>query len=99
MTRARAPGPTEEPQPDLLSDQAAGNTLALNPLIGLRGKDLTDSAAILMKAMVNEPIVASGQWLSFLGELGKIGAGQSQRGQQPGDKRFADATWKNSAAH
>jgi polyhydroxyalkanoate synthase subunit PhaC len=99
MTRARAPGPTEELQPDSLSDQAAGNTLALNPLIGLRGKDLTDSAAILMKAMVNEPIVASGQWLSFLGELGKIGAGQSQRGQQPGDKRFADATWKNSAAH
>jgi polyhydroxyalkanoate synthase subunit PhaC len=99
MTRARAPGPTEEPRPDSLSDQAAGNTLALNPLIGLRGKDLTDSAAILMKAMVNEPIVASGQWLSFLGELGKIGAGQSQRGQQPGDKRFADATWKNSAAH
>jgi polyhydroxyalkanoate synthase len=99
MTRARAPGSIEEPQPDSLSDQAAGNTLALNPLIGLRGKDLTDSAAILMKAMVNEPIVAGGQWLSFLGELGKIGTGQSERGQQPGDKRFADATWKNSAAH
>jgi polyhydroxyalkanoate synthase subunit PhaC len=99
MTRAGTLGSNNEPQPDSLSDQAAGNTLALNPLIGLRGKDLTDSAAILMKAMVNEPIVASGQWLSFLGELGKIGAGQSERGQQPGDKRFADATWKNSAAH
>jgi polyhydroxyalkanoate synthase subunit PhaC len=99
MTRAGTLGSNNEPQPDSLSDQAAGNTLALNPLIGLRGKDLTDSAAILMKAMVNEPIVAGGQWLSFLGELGKIGAGQSERGQQPGDKRFADATWKNSAAH
>jgi polyhydroxyalkanoate synthase subunit PhaC len=99
MTRAGAPGSTQERQSDSLSDQAADNTLALNPLIGLRGKDLTDSAAILMKAIVNEPIVASGQWLSFLGELGKIGAGQSERGQQPGDKRFADATWKNSAAH
>ena len=99
MTRAETPGSNNEPQPDSLSDQAAGNTLALNPLIGLRGKDLIDSAAILTKAMVNEPIVAGGQWLSFLGELGKIGAGQSDRAQQAGDKRFADATWKNSAAH
>ena len=99
MTRVGTPGSADEPQPDSLSDQAAGNTLALNPLIGLRGKDLMDSAAILMKAMVNEPIVAGGQWLSFLGELGKIGAGQSDRAQQAGDKRFADAAWKNSAAH
>jgi polyhydroxyalkanoate synthase subunit PhaC len=99
MTRAGTSGSSDEPQPDSLSDEAARNTLALNPLIGLRGKDLMDSAAILMKAMVNEPIVAGGQWLSFLGELGKIGAGQSDRAQQAGDKRFADATWKNSAAH
>jgi polyhydroxyalkanoate synthase len=99
MTRAGTPGPSDEPQPDSLSDEAARNTLALNPLIGLRGKDLMDIAGILMKAMVNEPIVAGGQWLSFFGELGKIGAGQSDRVQQAGDKRFADATWKNSAAH
>ena len=58
-----------------------------------------DSAAILLKALVNEPIVAGGQWLSFLGELGRIGAGQSDRVQQSGDKRFADATWKNSGLH
>jgi polyhydroxyalkanoate synthase subunit PhaC len=88
-----------EPEPDSLPDQAARNTLALNPLIGLRGQDLMDSAAILLKAVVNEPMVAGGQWLSFLGELGRIGAGQSDRVQQAGDKRFADATWKNSGLH
>ena len=55
-----------------------------------------DGAATLLKAMVNEPTVAGGQWLSFLGEIGRIGAGQSDRVQPPGDKRFADATWKNS---
>jgi polyhydroxyalkanoate synthase len=99
MTRSPAFGPETEPQPDALSDQAAGNTLALNPLIGLRGKDLMDSAAILLKAIANEPVAAGGQWISFLGELGSIAAGQSQRIQQAGDKRFADATWKNSTAH
>jgi polyhydroxyalkanoate synthase subunit PhaC len=87
------------PQPESLSEDAARNTLALNPLIGLRGKDLMDSAAILLKAAVSEPTVAAGQWLSFLGELGGIGVGASDRAAQPGDKRFADATWKNSAAH
>ena len=56
MTRG-ADHPSLEPLPDSLSEEAARNTLALNPLVGLRGKDLVDSAAILLKAMVNEPIV------------------------------------------
>ena len=100
MTRSGTPErPSLEPDPDSLSEEAARNTLALNPLIGLRGKDLMDSAAILLKAMVNEPTVAGGQWLSFLSEIGRIGAGQSDRIQQAGDKRFADATWKNSGLH
>ena len=48
------------PTADSLSEQASRNTLALNPLVGLRGKDLFDSAGILVKAMVNEPRVAIG---------------------------------------
>ena len=78
MTRG-ADQPGLEPLPDSLSEEAARNTLALNPLVGLRGKDLVDSAAILLKAMVNEPIVAGEQWLGFFGELGKIGADRSNR--------------------
>jgi polyhydroxyalkanoate synthase subunit PhaC len=100
MTRGGTPEqPRAQPDPDSLSEEAARNTLALNPLIGLRGKDLMDGAATLLKAMVNEPTVAGGQWLSFLTEIGRIGAGQSDRVQQAGDKRFADATWKNSGVH
>src|ERR1700677_1963285 len=83
MTRTSIPQqPSPEPDPDSLSEEAARNTLALNPLIGLRGKDLMDGAPTLLKAMVNEPIVAGGQWLSFLTEIGRIGAGQSDRVQQ-----------------
>ena len=37
--------------------------------------------------------------MDSFGELGKIGADQSNRAQSAGDRRFADATWKNSAAH
>src|ERR1700677_5244903 len=100
MTRGGTPEqPRAEPDPDLLSEEAARNTVALNPLIGLRGKELMDSAPILLKAVVNEPTIAAGQWLSFLSEMGQIGAGQSDRVQPTGDKRFADATWKNSGLH
>jgi polyhydroxyalkanoate synthase len=82
-----------------IADEASRNTLALNPLVGIRGQDLADSAGVLFKAVVNEPKVATEQWLSFLGELGSIVAGKSERAPQAGDKRFSDATWKESALH
>jgi polyhydroxyalkanoate synthase len=49
--------------------------------------------------MLNEPKVAVAQWLSFLGELSEIVTGNSARVPQPGDKRFTDPTWTNSALH
>ena len=82
-----------------ISEDASRNTLALNPLVGIRGQDLADSAGVLFKAIVNEPKVAAEQWLSFLGELGSIVAGKSERAPQAGDRRFSDATWKESALH
>src|SRR5262245_43316820 len=57
-----------EPQAEALADQAAHNTLALNPLVGMRGNDLMDSAAIMLKAMITEPMVAANESLTFLGE-------------------------------
>src|SRR5262249_38775783 len=82
-----------------ISEDASRSTLALNPLVGIRGQDLVDSAGVLFKAIVNEPKVATEQWLSFLGELGSILAGKSERAPQAGDRRFSDATWKESALH
>src|ERR1700742_287603 len=82
-----------------ISEDASRNTLTLNPLVGIRGQDLVDSANILFKAVVNEPKVATEQWLSFLGELGAIIAGKSERAPKSGDRRFSDATWKESAVH
>jgi polyhydroxyalkanoate synthase len=90
-----------EPIPSIeaISEDASRNTLALNPLVGITGQDLADSAGVLFKAIVNEPKVAAEQWLSFLGELGSIVAGKSERAPQAGDKRFSDATWKESTLH
>jgi polyhydroxyalkanoate synthase len=82
-----------------IPEEASRNTLALNPLVGIRGQDLVDSAGVLFKAIINEPKVAAEQWLSLLGELGSIAAGKSERAPQAGDRRFSDATWKESALH
>ena len=90
---------SEAQRTDGMSEQASRNTLALNPLVAFRGKDLLDSAGIFFKALVNEPRVAADQWLSFVGELTDIASGKSDRAPQAGDRRFADATWKTSALH
>jgi polyhydroxyalkanoate synthase len=87
------------PPTEGISEDASRNTLSLNPLVGIRGQDLVESAGILFKAIVNEPKVATEQWLSFLGEVGSIVAGQSERAPRSGDKRFSDAAWKESALH
>ena len=89
----------EPPSSEGISEAAARNTLALNPLVGIRGQDLVDSAGILFKAMINEPKVATEQWLSFLGELGEIVGGKSERAPKSGDRRFSDSTWKESSLH
>jgi polyhydroxyalkanoate synthase subunit PhaC len=90
---------SEEQKTDSMSEQASRNTLALNPLVAFRGKDLLDSAGIFFKAMINEPRVAADQWLSFVGELTDIVSGKSERAPGAGDKRFADPTWKTSPLH
>ena len=90
---------TEVPSLDGISEQASRNTLALNPLVGISGQDLVDSAGVLFKAIVNEPKVAAEQWLSLLGELGAIAGGKSERVPKAGDKRFSDPTWKESGLH
>jgi polyhydroxyalkanoate synthase len=86
-------------QAETASDQAARNTLALNPLVGLRDRDVFDGVATVFKALANEPAAAARQWLWLMGELGKIATGQSEQSPAAGDKRFADPAWKSSNVH
>ena len=90
---------TGTPSADGISEEASRNTLALNPLVGISSQDLIDSAGVLFKAVVNEPKVAAEQWLSFVGELAAIVGGNSDRAPKAGDRRFSDATWKESGLH
>jgi len=74
------------------------NTLALNPLSASGGR-ISSIARRPVQGDRQRAKVAAEQWLSFLGELGSIVAGKSERAPQAGDRRFSDATWKESSLH
>jgi polyhydroxyalkanoate synthase len=82
-----------------LREQAAQNTLAANPLVGIRPEDILDSARLLFGQMLSSPGVAAREYLHFLGELGRIATGGSELAPDAKDKRFADSAWKDSATY
>jgi polyhydroxyalkanoate synthase subunit PhaC len=82
-----------------IREQAVEHTLAANPLVGVRGRDIADAARMLLGQIVRNPGVAARQYLSFLGELGRILTGASELAPAANDKRFADPAWKESAAY
>ncbi|HEV8096624.1 MAG TPA: alpha/beta fold hydrolase [Burkholderiales bacterium] len=82
-----------------LHERAAQHTLAANPLVGIRGMDLVDSARVLLGQMARHPGIAAREYVSFLGELGRIVTGRSDLAPDARDKRFADPAWKDSVAY
>jgi polyhydroxyalkanoate synthase len=82
-----------------IREQAAQFTLAANPLVGVRGRDILASAGMLLGQMIASPGVAAKQYLSLLGELGRIATGGSALAPDAKDKRFADPAWQESAVY
>jgi polyhydroxyalkanoate synthase len=82
-----------------IHEQAAQHTLAANPLVGVRGQDILDSARLLLGQMLRNPAAAGHQSLMFLAELGRIATGGSELAPDAKDKRFADPAWKESVAY
>jgi polyhydroxyalkanoate synthase len=82
-----------------IREQAAQHTLAANPLVGVRGQDIFDSARLLLRQLASHPAAAGQQYLSLLAELGRIATGSSELAPDAKDRRFADPAWKESAAY
>src|SRR5262249_30842732 len=72
-----------------IREQAAQHTLAANPLVGVRGEDILDSARLLLAQILRNPVAAAQQYLTFLSELAPDAK----------DRRFADPAWKESLAY
>jgi polyhydroxyalkanoate synthase subunit PhaC len=82
-----------------IHDQAAGHTLAANPLVGVRAEDLVASTRLLLGEMLNHPAVAVQQSVALLAEFGRIATGASALAPNPKDRRFTDPAWKDNAAY
>jgi polyhydroxyalkanoate synthase len=82
-----------------LREQALEFTLAANPLVGIRDQEIFDSASKLFEQLAANPALAAKHYMSYLGELGRIAAGQSELAPDARDKRFADQAWTNSLAY
>ena len=74
-------------------------TLAANPLVGVRRRDVVEAARKLIGQMARNPAVAGRQYLTFLRELGRIATGRSGIVPDERDRRFADAAWRESGPY
>jgi len=100
-TRSAPPRPRRKRDPAqvaLLAEQAAHHTLAANPLIGVRSKEMMSAATMLATHLARQPGVVARQSTRFAGELARIVAGSSTVAPASGDRRFADQAWSDNAA-
>jgi len=82
-----------------ISEEASRIRWRSTPLLASGGRISSTAPAPCSRLSSTSRRVAAEQWLSFLDELGSIVAGKSERAPKAGDRRFSDATWKESALH
>lgn len=83
------------PAPHLAAG-AAESTLAFNPLIGLRGRDLASAAVSLLRAVPVSRTDAKQAVVEYEKELRAILGGTSAAAPDPKDRRYADPAWKTN---
>jgi len=82
-----------------LAIEASENTLAINPLIGIQGRDLAAAAGSFLKAVATGPVKVANHYGHYLKALSEVAWGTSQIAPDPKDRRFADAAWKDNALY
>lgn len=95
MAASKSKKERKSPAEDI-AQSAAENTLALNPLVGVRGQDLLAASTSVMRAVAGQPQTFARQWLAFSSELGKILTNTSEVAPEPKDRRFADPAWQSN---
>jgi polyhydroxyalkanoate synthase len=92
-TRVRAANP---PPADPLVERATQNTLAANPLIGVRGEDVLAAARTLLAQLARQPRTLLAQARDWIGELAAVARGRSAACAPADDRRFADPAWSTN---
>lgn len=81
---------------DDLKRQASENTLGLNPVIGLRRKDLLTSARMVLTQAIKQPLHSAKHVAHFGVELKNVMFGKSTLQPEGDDRRFNDPAWSQN---
>jgi polyhydroxyalkanoate synthase len=81
---------------DALLAPALQNASAMNPLVGLRRKDVLAAATKLVGQLARRPRIVPAQYMKLLDEYARIAVGRSTLAPSPGDRRFADRAWNEN---
>ncbi|WP_434626466.1 class II poly(R)-hydroxyalkanoic acid synthase [Pseudomonas sp. Z1-29] len=81
---------------DELKYQASENTLGLNPVVGLRRKDLLASARMVLTQTIKQPLHSVKHVAHFGAELRKVLFGKSELQPASDDRRFNDPAWSQN---
>ncbi|MDD1014069.1 class II poly(R)-hydroxyalkanoic acid synthase [Pseudomonas rubra] len=81
---------------DDLQRQASENTLGLNPVIGLRRKDLLTSARMVLRQAIRQPLHSAKHVAHFGMELKDVIFGKSSLHPESDDRRFHDPAWSQN---
>ncbi|MEL6744209.1 MAG: alpha/beta fold hydrolase [Pseudomonadota bacterium] len=83
-------------KPSDFLEGAVETTLALNPLVALRGQDVFAAGASVARAIATQPQTFARQWMSLATDMMSVMSGQSDIAPEPRDRRFADPAWKEN---
>src|SRR3546814_17946639 len=81
---------------DDLKYQASENTLGLNPVVGLRRKDLLASARMVLTQAIKQPLHSVKHVAHFGVELKNVLFGRSELHPAGDDRRFNDPAWSQN---
>lgn len=81
---------------DDLQLQASEHTLGLNPVVGLRRKDLLTTARIVLRQAIKQPIHSIKHVAHFGVELTNVLLGRSALQPAQDDRRFSDPAWSQN---
>jgi polyhydroxyalkanoate synthase len=79
-----------------LQQQASEHTLGLNPVVGLRRKDLLKTARMVLRLTIKQPFLSVKHVAQFGAELKNVMLGKSTLQPAPEDRRFVDPAWSQN---
>ncbi|TBU76882.1 class II poly(R)-hydroxyalkanoic acid synthase [Pseudomonas daroniae] len=85
-----------EKQNDDLTYKPSKSTMGLNPVIGIRGRDLLTSARLVLTQAIRQPLHSARHVAHFGVEMKNVLLGQSQLQPDDNDRRFNDPAWSQN---